>query len=344
MVIARGADPEPCRRDAVRELLGVARPGQAARPLEFGGHVVDRTADHHVGARQAAAVAQHPTGLGDRPVEVVRETEHALGQRDVDRRVPNREVGEVAAERRSAVPCRTRPDGVAIDSDGGRSPFRRQPDGTALSAAEVDEARPGVDIRAVQERRGGRPAAGMQRPVEDASEQSPRVSGERRGGIGAEHRSVVPGRIGRSIGVRFRTGGLVAHPSPFRLRRRAEPRRRAWTGTRRRAGNDRPPDDATVRITVYVVTGRQGWLWIPESFCRECHRFVRAADAAAGRADASVDVRVVSWYTHLPWALRHGGYHPPVMVVGGRRIAQAYDVPAPDRVQDAIREAAASGD
>jgi hypothetical protein len=93
-----------------------------------------------------------------------------------------------------------------------------------------------------------------------------------------------------------------------------------------------------VRITVYVVTGRQGWLWIPESFCRECHRFVRAADAAAERADVPVEVRVVSWYTHLPWALRHGGYHPPVMVVGGRRLAQAYDVPTPERVLAAIRD------
>lgn len=94
-----------------------------------------------------------------------------------------------------------------------------------------------------------------------------------------------------------------------------------------------------VAITVYVVTGRHGRLTIPESFCRECHRFVRAADVAAERVDAPVTVRVVSWWTHVLSALRHGGYHLPVMVVDGERLSQGHEVPSPEDVIDAIEVA-----
>lgn len=94
-----------------------------------------------------------------------------------------------------------------------------------------------------------------------------------------------------------------------------------------------------VRITVYVVSGRHGFVTVPEEFCRECHLFVRAADAAAERVDVPTEVSVVSWWTRFPWALRYGGYHPPVMVVGKRRIAQGYDVPTPEAIVDAIEAA-----
>lgn len=94
--------------------------------------------------------------------------------------------------------------------------------------------------------------------------------------------------------------------------------------------------DPDVRITVYVVTGRHGRLRVPERFCRECHLFTRAADAAAERVEADIAVDVVSWWTRLPWALRHGGYHPPVMVVGGSRLCQGHEVPTPEEVTAAI--------
>ncbi len=94
--------------------------------------------------------------------------------------------------------------------------------------------------------------------------------------------------------------------------------------------------DADLVVTVYIVTGRHGGVRIPESFCRECNLFVRAADLAAERVDADVEVRVVSWYTHLFGALRRGGFHPPVMVVGGTRLAQGYDVPTIEAVVEAI--------
>jgi len=94
--------------------------------------------------------------------------------------------------------------------------------------------------------------------------------------------------------------------------------------------------DADLTITVYIVTGKHGRLRIPESFCRECNLFVRAADVAAEQVEADVEVRVVSWWTHILSALRHGGYHAPVMVVGNRRLCQGYDVPTTCEVVDAI--------
>ena len=98
---------------------------------------------------------------------------------------------------------------------------------------------------------------------------------------------------------------------------------------------------ADVEITVYIVTGYHGKLRIPESFCRECNLFVRRADAAAEQVDADVRVSVRSWWTHVFGALRHGGYHPPVMVVDGRRLCQGHDVPTTEAVVDAIEAAAA---
>lgn len=99
------------------------------------------------------------------------------------------------------------------------------------------------------------------------------------------------------------------------------------------------PASADVEIVVYVVTGDHGGLRVPERFCRECHRFTRVADLAAERVAADVDVSVRSWWTHLPFALRHGGYHAPVMVVDGTRLCQGHDVPTPDEVVAAVEEA-----
>jgi len=97
---------------------------------------------------------------------------------------------------------------------------------------------------------------------------------------------------------------------------------------------------AAVEIKIYIVTGRHGIFTVPESFCRECNLFVRSADLAAERADVDVNVRVVSWWTHVLSALRHGGYHPPVMVVGGTRLCQGHHVPSTDEVAAAIERAA----
>jgi hypothetical protein len=99
------------------------------------------------------------------------------------------------------------------------------------------------------------------------------------------------------------------------------------------------PDPEAIRIRLYVVTGRHGLVSVPESFCRECHVFARRADEAAAAVDHPVEVQVLSWWTHVLGALRHGGYHPPVMVVGGKRLCQGHDVPTTDDEVAAIEAA-----
>lgn len=104
-------------------------------------------------------------------------------------------------------------------------------------------------------------------------------------------------------------------------------------------GTEPGKDRETVHVKVYVVTGRHGGLRIPESFCRECNLFVRAADTAAEQVDLPVEVHVYSWWTRFLGALRYGGYHPPVMVVGGTKLCQGHEVPSTEDVVAAIERA-----
>lgn len=115
-----------------------------------------------------------------------------------------------------------------------------------------------------------------------------------------------------------------------------QPTAELWPSMQPRAEED------AILVKVYVVTGKHGVFSVPEGFCRECNLFVRAADIAAERVDHPVNVRVLSWWTRFLGALRHGGYHPPVMVVGGTMVAQGHDVPHPDDVVKAIEAAAAA--
>lgn len=100
------------------------------------------------------------------------------------------------------------------------------------------------------------------------------------------------------------------------------------------------PAPEPVEVRVYRFTGWQGPFKIPESWCRECDLFVRTVDRAAEQADAEVEVDVIPWVTHLFGALRFGGYHPPVLVVDGTRVAQGEDVPTVERVVGAVEAAA----
>jgi len=119
----------------------------------------------------------------------------------------------------------------------------------------------------------------------------------------------------------------------------AVPKAELWPSTGTDSETGTPEDQETVDVDVYIVTGRHGGLRIPESFCRECNLFVRAADVAAEQADVPVEVSVFSWWTRFPWALRHGGYHPPVMVVGGKKLCQGHYVPSTEEVLEAIEDA-----
>lgn len=104
-------------------------------------------------------------------------------------------------------------------------------------------------------------------------------------------------------------------------------------------GSTAATDSEAVAIDVYVVTGRHGGLRVPESFCRECNLFTRRAEQAAEAVESDVDVTVYSWWTHVLSALRHGGYHPPVLVVGGQKLCQGHHVPTVQEIVDAIEAA-----
>lgn len=92
-------------------------------------------------------------------------------------------------------------------------------------------------------------------------------------------------------------------------------------------------------VRVYRFTGRQGIFRVPEAWCRECDLFVRAVDRAVKQSGVEASVRVLPWWTHVLGALRFGGWHPPVLVIDGRRVAQGHDVPAVERVVEALRAA-----
>ncbi|MFB6209034.1 MAG: hypothetical protein ABEJ56_02740 [Candidatus Nanohaloarchaea archaeon] len=89
-------------------------------------------------------------------------------------------------------------------------------------------------------------------------------------------------------------------------------------------------------IEVYIVTGFHGLIWIPESFCRECHLFVNAAREASDKVESEVDIEVKSYWSRFLRPLLKGGYHPPVMLVNGELVAQGYDVPDPVEISEMI--------
>lgn len=76
-------------------------------------------------------------------------------------------------------------------------------------------------------------------------------------------------------------------------------------------------------VVVYRLTGRQVGFSVPDWCCPECELTVAAVRAAVERAGiAGVRVTVKPWLRALAEALRHGGWHPPVVVVDGRRYCQ----------------------
>ncbi len=99
-----------------------------------------------------------------------------------------------------------------------------------------------------------------------------------------------------------------------------------------------PEHQAGVTITVFPITGRQMFFSIPERWCEECDLTVHVALSVAGRHPGRVRVEIKPWLNHLLSALRRGGWHPPVVLVEGRRVSQRV-VPDPDALDAAVREA-----
>lgn len=99
-----------------------------------------------------------------------------------------------------------------------------------------------------------------------------------------------------------------------------------------------PFTGSKAEIEIYIVTGFHGLVKIPESFCKECHMFVRAAQEASEKLDQEVDIQVKSYWTRFIRPLLKGGYHPPVMLVDGKLLAQGYDVPESERIIEKLTQ------
>ena len=97
--------------------------------------------------------------------------------------------------------------------------------------------------------------------------------------------------------------------------------------------------DEKIVITVYPIAGRQLFFRVPKSFCKECHLAIRAVLRAIEELGnpPEVQVRVRPWLNYLPLALFRGGWHPPVIVIDGRRFSQGV-VPGVVALQEAIRK------
>ncbi len=93
-----------------------------------------------------------------------------------------------------------------------------------------------------------------------------------------------------------------------------------------------------VTITVFRITGRQLFFTVPDRVCEECDLTVQVARSVADRHPGCVVVEIKPWLNHLPSALWKGGWHPPVVLVEGRRVSQGV-VPSPDTLETAVVEA-----
>ncbi|HZA22312.1 MAG TPA: nitrate/nitrite transporter NrtS, partial [Dehalococcoidia bacterium] len=92
----------------------------------------------------------------------------------------------------------------------------------------------------------------------------------------------------------------------------------------RAAQRSRSAGATPVQITIYPIAGKQLWFHIPDSFCRECDLTIRTVEKVVDDLDnpSRVQVRVRPWLSHLPEAIRHGGWHPPIVTINGKRFSQ----------------------
>ena len=99
-----------------------------------------------------------------------------------------------------------------------------------------------------------------------------------------------------------------------------------------------PLSSSDAEIEIYVVSGLQGFLRIPEGFCKECNMFYQAARQAADEVEEEIDISVRSYWTWFPKPLLKGGYHAPVIVVNGRLLSQGYDVPDKEEIKEILED------
>ncbi len=94
-----------------------------------------------------------------------------------------------------------------------------------------------------------------------------------------------------------------------------------------------------VNVLVYRITGKQLFFNVDESFCEECDLTVRRIVELSERLpDIHIKLSVKPWLNNMFRVLLKGGWHPPVVLVNGKRISQGV-VPSDDLLTKEIIDA-----
>jgi len=95
-----------------------------------------------------------------------------------------------------------------------------------------------------------------------------------------------------------------------------------------------------VSVVVYRITGKQLFFNVDESYCEECELTVkRIIGVSKNLPDITVKLSVKPWLDNIFPSLLKGGWHAPVVLVGGKRISQGV-VPSDSLLTKAIVDAA----
>lgn len=94
-----------------------------------------------------------------------------------------------------------------------------------------------------------------------------------------------------------------------------------------------------VRLTLYRWAGKKLFFEI-RSGCEECDSSVRLIrDLVKDEfRDAPIQFKIRNWLDHLFECLLHGGWHPPLILINGRRFSQGV-IPRGERLAAAIQKA-----
>ncbi len=106
-----------------------------------------------------------------------------------------------------------------------------------------------------------------------------------------------------------------------------------------RFSNDLIPN-IEVSVVVYRITEKQLFFHVDASYCKECDITVRhIIEVSANLPDIHVKLSVKPWLDNIFRVLLKGGWHPPVVLVDGKRISQGV-VPSDSLLTKAIGDAA----
>ncbi len=93
-----------------------------------------------------------------------------------------------------------------------------------------------------------------------------------------------------------------------------------------------------VKITVYRWAGKKWFLRI-RGECIECDLVIgQARHLLSAHPDWPLELEIKPWLTYLWETLRHGGWHPPVILVDGRLVRQG-TIPTRAELEAAVRRA-----